>query len=329
MASGAEGPKGPLVGPLGGTFQAQSKPEVVLRVLVVGEAAAGKTALLQLLEKHAAELGSARIAQQEEDRAKAAAATEVQTGPLGCPSLTHVVSLEEDSAAAAAAAAAGKAEIQASPLSALMGYRSTCGVNIVPLRCTDTSGENYLVEFWEVGGSSATKATRALLYAMPFDGVWLAYESGSEAAFRSLPAWLLEICMRADTRPSEVFFQRRQVLLQEGKKQRQKQQKLQLEEERSLGDDVELQDLGHFGARVMLLQEVVLGAGGYAAVFVPFWLSPQRQTGDLLGVLKGVFKASLRGPFKTVLQLVVSGKPMNAIGKNPVNWQGYLGDTVL
>lgn len=80
MASGAEGPKGPLVGPLGGTFQAQSKPEVVLRVLVVGEAAAGKTALLQLLEKHAAELGSARIAQQEEDRAKAAAATEVQTG---------------------------------------------------------------------------------------------------------------------------------------------------------------------------------------------------------------------------------------------------------
>lgn len=80
MASGAEGPKGPLVGPLGGPLQGQSEPEEVLRVLVVGEAAAGKTALLQLLEKHAAELGSARIAQQEEDRAKAAAATEVQTG---------------------------------------------------------------------------------------------------------------------------------------------------------------------------------------------------------------------------------------------------------
>lgn len=62
----------------------------------------------------------------------------------------------------------------ATPPAALQGYRGTCGVDIVLLRCTDTLGQTHFVEFWEVGGSSATRAVRALLYATPFDGELLA-----------------------------------------------------------------------------------------------------------------------------------------------------------
>lgn len=73
---------------------------------------------------------------------------------------------EETEAAEASAAA---------PPAALQGYRRTCGVSVLLLRCTDTSGQTRVVEFWEVGGSSATRATRALLYAVPFDGPFLGF----------------------------------------------------------------------------------------------------------------------------------------------------------
>lgn len=64
--------KGPH-GPLGEPFGEASESEELLRILVVGDAASGKTALLQLLQQHAGELASACIAQQEEDEAIAAA----------------------------------------------------------------------------------------------------------------------------------------------------------------------------------------------------------------------------------------------------------------
>lgn len=228
MAS--KGPQGPLREPFGET----SPSEELLRILVVGDAASGKTALLQLLQQHATELASACIAQQEEDEAIAAAVA--ASGVL--PSLSEI--------AAATVSALPEPEDRArpslSPPPALQGYRCTCGVNVVPLRCTDTAGQTRLVEFWEVGGSSATRATRALLYAIPFDGVWLAFDSGNEATFRSLPSWLLEICMRGGVRPSEVFFLQQNT---ENQQQQDKlQQSIQPEKEGDRPNDVEMQSFG-------------------------------------------------------------------------------------
>lgn len=60
-----EGPQGPLKDPPEGALESEEP----LRVLVVGDAASGKTALLQLLKQHATELAHACIAQEEEDRA--------------------------------------------------------------------------------------------------------------------------------------------------------------------------------------------------------------------------------------------------------------------
>ncbi|CDI78642.1 hypothetical protein, conserved [Eimeria acervulina] len=167
-----EGTGGPHWGPpvnaqSGAPSKRNVNSEEVLRVLVVGEAATGKTALLQLLEMHAAELGAACLAQQQEDRYGCNGFSE------GDPAASAAAAASAASTAAAAAAAAARetARNKAACLPALLGYHRTCGVNIMPLRCTDTAGKNYLLEFWEVGGASATKAARTLLYATPFDGL--------------------------------------------------------------------------------------------------------------------------------------------------------------
>lgn len=61
-------PQGALGGgPEGLSEGAQQPEEEVLRILVVGDAATGKTALLQLLQQHAAELPGVCAAQVEEN----------------------------------------------------------------------------------------------------------------------------------------------------------------------------------------------------------------------------------------------------------------------
>ncbi|KAL8429628.1 hypothetical protein ACSSS7_006467 [Eimeria intestinalis] len=246
MAS--EGPQG--APPMTSTISNDEESEEFLRVLVVGDAASGKTALLQRLQRHAHELMNACKAQEEEGEAVAAS---VCLAPPAFAAATEALSLPTPSVEDCGSEAS-------SPLTALQGYRSTCGANVVLLRCTDTSGQTHMVEFWEVGGSAATRPTRALLYATPFDGVWLAYDCGNEAQFRSLPCWLLEICMRAGTRPSQVFFQQ-QKQKQQKQKQQQQQQQLQPSKEEALESplDMEMQPL------VSLRQAARFGAGGYGA----------------------------------------------------------------
>ncbi|OEH78757.1 hypothetical protein cyc_06103 [Cyclospora cayetanensis] len=182
----SQGPSGPQKSLENPTHDSLGSEEP-LRVLVVGDAASGKTALLQLLQQHAAELAHACIAQQDEDKGSAAA-----TGAAMPHSLKRDGSCSSAAAAASSAPPSEELASCAPSLPALLGYRRTCGVNVVPLRCADPSGEMRLVEFWEIGGSR----------------VWLAYDSSNEAAYRALPAWLLELCMRAGTRPSQVFFEK-------------------------------------------------------------------------------------------------------------------------
>ncbi|KAL8455215.1 hypothetical protein Emag_000960 [Eimeria magna] len=227
MAS--EGPQGPF--PVSSKLH-EPDCEDFLRVLVVGDAASGKTALLQLLQQHAAELMSACMAQEEEGEAGAAAVCFATPAVGAAEEALSLPPLSEEDCGLEAS----------SPLTALQGYRSTCGANVVLLRCTDTSGQTQMVEFWEVGGSAATRATRALLYATPFDGVWLAYDCGNESQFRSLPCWLLEICMRAGTRPSQVFFQQQK---QKHRQQHQQQHQHFFKEDAvESPNDMEMQALG-------------------------------------------------------------------------------------
>lgn len=73
-------------------------------------------------------------------------------------------------------------------------------------------------------------------------GVWLAFDAGNEATFRSLPSWLLEVCMRGGIRPSDVFFQQQQP---EDQQQHHKlQQSTQPEKQGDASNDVEMQSFG-------------------------------------------------------------------------------------
>lgn len=55
-------------GPLAGESLRMSECEEPLRILVLGDPASGKTALLQLLQQHAADLARTCVAQEEEDQ---------------------------------------------------------------------------------------------------------------------------------------------------------------------------------------------------------------------------------------------------------------------